>query len=80
MDIPTVIKRLNLDAINAGCCAGGEWRADPDTHLIESENPSTAQVLAHLRGARPVPMRGRRTCGVRRIRSTGEPPCRWPRG
>ena len=54
MDMPTmdsVLKQLQLDAINAGSCAGGRWRADPNGTLIESENPSTAQVLARVRAA-----------------------------
>ena len=54
MDMPTldaVVKRLQLDAINAGTCAGGQWRADPASPLIESENPSTAGVLAQVRAA-----------------------------
>jgi aldehyde dehydrogenase (NAD+) len=47
-----VLQKLCIEAINPGACtADGAWRADSNSHLIDSENPASGHVLARVRAA-----------------------------
>jgi aldehyde dehydrogenase (NAD+) len=51
-----VLHQLGIAPINDGACAGaptvgGAWRSDPNSYLIESENPSNGHLLARVRAA-----------------------------
>lgn len=49
-----VLKKLNIDAINPGACAGSEhWISDPGGNVVVSLNPTTGEPLARVIQAGP---------------------------